>query len=71
MTAELVTHYTPVELDRRALVLKNVANSLVEAGLSDQKIKDYLRKRYKVENEQYANNILEYVKDHPDPDTWY
>lgn len=71
MTAELVTHYTPIELDRRAYMLKTVAISCVDCGYTDQEIKDYLKKKYKVDNEEYAQNILEYVKKHPDPDTWY
>ena len=71
MVAELKTQYTPVELDRRAQTLKSVAHSMVYNGHSDQEVKDFLKKVYKVDNEEYAQNILEYVKGHPDPDTWY
>ena len=52
-------------------MLKTVAISCVDCGYTDQEIKDYLKKKYKVDNEEYAQNILEYVKEHPDPDTWY
>ena len=71
MMAELKTRYTPQELDERSLKLKSAALVLLFAGHSDQKIKDYLKKRYKVDNEQYAQNILDYVKENPDPEEWY
>lgn len=71
MSAQLVTNYTPVEMDQRALVLKNVTISLVESGQSDQEIKKFLKRKYKVDNEQYAQNILDYVKENPDPEDWY
>ena len=67
MIAELVTHYTPIELDRRALILKTAAYSQLYAGMSDQDIKNFLKKTFNVDNEKYAQNILEYVKGHPDP----
>ena len=66
MSAQLVTNYTPVEMDQRALVLKNVTISLVESGQSDQEIKKFLKRKYKVDNEQYAQNILDYVTE-----DWY
>ncbi len=71
MIAELETRYTPVELDRRAHTLKTVAHSMVYNGHSGREVKDFLKKVYKVDNEEYAQNVLEYVKGHPDPDTWY
>ena len=71
MSAQLVTIYTPVEMDQRALILKNVTLSLVESGQSDQEIKEFLKRIYKVDNEQYAQNILDYVKENPDPEDWY
>ena len=71
MSAQLVTIYTPVEMDQRALILKNVTLSLVESGQSDQEIKEFLKRIYKVDNEQYAQNILDYVKENPDPEEWY
>ncbi len=58
-------------MDQRALVLKNVTISLVESGQSDQEIKKFLKRKYKVDNEQYAQNILDYVKENPDPEDWY
>ena len=71
MSAQLVTHYTPLEMDQRAHTLKTAVHSQLYAGASDQDIKNFLKKVYKVENEQYAQNILDYVKENRDPDDWY
>ena len=71
MRTQLVTHYTPLEMDQRAHTLKTVACSWVDGGHSDQEIKDYLKKKYNVDNEQYAQNIVDYVKENPNPEDWY
>lgn len=71
MAAQLVTTYTPVEMDRRALALKTAVYSQLYAGMSDHDIKDFLKKAFNVDNEEYAQNILDYVKENPDPDDWY
>ena len=71
MMAELVTRYTPVALDERSLKLKSAALVLLFAGHSDQEIKDLIIKAFNLESEEYAQNVLDYVKDHPDQNTWY
>lgn len=71
MAAQLVTHYTPVEMDERALKLKSAALVLLFAGHSDQEIKDLIIKVFDLESEKYAENVLDYVKNHPDQNTWY
>ena len=71
MSAQLVTHYTPVELDQRAHTLKTAVHAQLYAGVPEQKIKEFLKDVYKVDNEQYAQNILDYVKENPDPRDWY
>lgn len=71
MMAELMTRYTPVEADRKTRDEKIVALALLKAGNPDQTIKQIIMEMCNRDSEEYAQNILDYVKENPDPKDWY
>ena len=69
MAAQFTTQYTPVELDQRTLLMENTVRSLLNAGLPDQKIKEVTMQMYGFDSEEYAQNILDYIREFPEPDS--
>ena len=66
----MVNYFKTLYLDRDEFGYKSYIRGLLDFEISDKQIKDALIKRYKSLTDEAAEELIQFVREHPDKDEW-